>query len=330
LKAAVWVELRVREKITQRRDVARRHRGHSANNAWSRIASWANVSMARVCVVRTSTVRTKDLILTANNRLQRNRSAIYFLVARMPESKFCLQEVRVSLKKMFVTSLLVAIAGVTLGSNVAVAEDKVTVCHNPPGNPSNANRITVSQSALAAHLAHGDVVLGSAFVFYSGAASASSGSNGESPITTGLGADLASDPITKVGTPAGIAATIIATNGAWNTIPNTKWISYGNTTTNGPANNTTVDFYVQFNIPSNIGGCSINPSVTISALGDDEVTASLNGSQVGPSPLASFGTIGTTATSTGITSGVNTLKLSVTQTGGDGFGLNYRVIVILD
>ena len=34
--------------------------------------------------------------------------------------------------------------------------DKVTICHRPPGNPGNAKTITISQSAVAAHLAHGD------------------------------------------------------------------------------------------------------------------------------------------------------------------------------
>ena len=33
---------------------------------------------------------------------------------------------------------------------------KVDICHVPPGNPSNANTINVSQSAVPAHLAHGD------------------------------------------------------------------------------------------------------------------------------------------------------------------------------
>ena len=33
---------------------------------------------------------------------------------------------------------------------------KVTLCHKPPGNPANAQTITVGQAAVAAHLAHGD------------------------------------------------------------------------------------------------------------------------------------------------------------------------------
>jgi len=34
--------------------------------------------------------------------------------------------------------------------------DKVTICHRPPGNPSNEHTITVGASAVPAHLAHGD------------------------------------------------------------------------------------------------------------------------------------------------------------------------------
>lgn len=35
-------------------------------------------------------------------------------------------------------------------------QDKVTICHVPPGNPSNAHTIRVGAPAVAAHLAHGD------------------------------------------------------------------------------------------------------------------------------------------------------------------------------
>jgi Tol biopolymer transport system component len=37
---------------------------------------------------------------------------------------------------------------------------KITICHIPPGNPENAQEITISENALPAHLAHGDVVGG--------------------------------------------------------------------------------------------------------------------------------------------------------------------------
>ena len=40
--------------------------------------------------------------------------------------------------------------------------EKVTICHIPPGNPSNVHEITVSINALRAHLAHGDLVGGCA------------------------------------------------------------------------------------------------------------------------------------------------------------------------
>ena len=35
-------------------------------------------------------------------------------------------------------------------------DGKVTICHMPPGNTENAKTITISESAVAAHLAHGD------------------------------------------------------------------------------------------------------------------------------------------------------------------------------
>jgi hypothetical protein len=40
----------------------------------------------------------------------------------------------------------------------AFAGEKVTICHIPPGNPDNAHTITVSKSALPAHMAHGDII----------------------------------------------------------------------------------------------------------------------------------------------------------------------------
>jgi len=38
-----------------------------------------------------------------------------------------------------------------------VAPPKVNVCHVPPGDPENFHTIKINESALAAHLAHGDV-----------------------------------------------------------------------------------------------------------------------------------------------------------------------------
>lgn len=35
-------------------------------------------------------------------------------------------------------------------------QDKITICHIPPGNPSNAHEITISRNALLTHLLHGD------------------------------------------------------------------------------------------------------------------------------------------------------------------------------
>jgi hypothetical protein len=81
-----------------------------------------------------------------------------------------------SLKKLFVLALIAGtnalIGCITSGnSNDASSENaartqgtgangvsKVTICHIPPGNPSNAHSITVGSPAVRAHLDHGDVL----------------------------------------------------------------------------------------------------------------------------------------------------------------------------
>jgi len=40
----------------------------------------------------------------------------------------------------------------------STGNEKVTICHIPPGNPANAHSITVSINAVPAHLAHGDAI----------------------------------------------------------------------------------------------------------------------------------------------------------------------------
>ena len=40
----------------------------------------------------------------------------------------------------------------------AVSGSKVEVCHYPPGKDSNRHTINIAQSAVNAHLAHGDVL----------------------------------------------------------------------------------------------------------------------------------------------------------------------------
>ncbi len=56
---------------------------------------------------------------------------------------------------------LIALAGLIASPPSAVGdpEEKVTICHIPPGNPENAHTITVGASAVPAHIAnHGDSV----------------------------------------------------------------------------------------------------------------------------------------------------------------------------
>jgi len=38
------------------------------------------------------------------------------------------------------------------------ASHKVLVCHIPPGNPANMHTISIDQSGVPAHLAHGDYI----------------------------------------------------------------------------------------------------------------------------------------------------------------------------
>ena len=65
---------------------------------------------------------------------------------------------------MAVFAVFYSLSVVHVGDGVSVAvpaaeakkEKKVDVCHIPPGNPSNAHTINIDQSAVDAHLAHGD------------------------------------------------------------------------------------------------------------------------------------------------------------------------------
>lgn len=54
---------------------------------------------------------------------------------------------------LLLTMLVPAIASAGKRGN---GQDKVTICHVPPGNPDNAHTITVGKPAVKAHLAHGD------------------------------------------------------------------------------------------------------------------------------------------------------------------------------
>ena len=63
-------------------------------------------------------------------------------------------------KKMLRGAMLVAaLTAMVMTTPTSVQADpdgKVTICHIPPGNPENEHEITVSLSAVPAHLAHGD------------------------------------------------------------------------------------------------------------------------------------------------------------------------------
>jgi len=61
---------------------------------------------------------------------------------------------------MMLLAVMMALAAMMLAAAPAFAQDggdnKVTICHIPPGNPENAHTISVGEAAVPAHLAHGD------------------------------------------------------------------------------------------------------------------------------------------------------------------------------
>ncbi len=60
---------------------------------------------------------------------------------------------------LFISTVSVFVAGFTANASRAQAgglDNKVVICHLPPGNPDNAHTIVVGSSAVPAHLDHGD------------------------------------------------------------------------------------------------------------------------------------------------------------------------------
>ena len=68
------------------------------------------------------------------------------------------------MKKLYLMGIpigvLMAVLALGLFSTAIVSakgkQEKVEICHVPPGNPANANIIEISGNAVAAHVAHGD------------------------------------------------------------------------------------------------------------------------------------------------------------------------------
>jgi cysteine-rich repeat protein len=58
------------------------------------------------------------------------------------------------------TTLALVVAGIVgaLLGGPGAAEEPVTLCHFPPGNPVNMRTIAVGASAVAAHYGHGDLL----------------------------------------------------------------------------------------------------------------------------------------------------------------------------
>ena len=61
---------------------------------------------------------------------------------------------------LFVLLLVAALFVAVSASPVQAGEEKVLICHVPPGNPENVQTIAVGVSALPAHRPHGDWGIG--------------------------------------------------------------------------------------------------------------------------------------------------------------------------
>jgi len=60
---------------------------------------------------------------------------------------------------LIATMLILSSFAFVLPANDAYAQgNKVSMCHFPPGNPDNAQTISVSENAVGAHLEHGDFI----------------------------------------------------------------------------------------------------------------------------------------------------------------------------
>jgi hypothetical protein len=262
------------------------------------------------------------------------------------------------------TIVAAGLFGMAIISNSAVAanNDQITICHVPPGNPANAHRITVDDSALPAHLAHGDIQFGgptATFTFWSGAATANYDPSGLGPRASGTGSYLALDPITTIGgatsnagfslppNPKTLTLNGGATpcpNPAWSVLPGTAWVSYtdtcGGDPSGTPPNTTTITFDAPFTVPY-MAACAITPTLTVQAFADDSVSMKLNGHVLTlPAPLHTAGSgnvdyKGNAQSAIAVDptwfapNGHNLLEFSVEQQFGVAFGLDYLVNITL-
>ena len=92
----------------------------------------------------------------------------------------CITETRT-----FALDIPSAIAGSSDSNSKSDSEDKVTICHFPPGNPMNAQTLEVAESAVSAHVSNHEDTLGACFVCPAGAVSCV-GPDGK-PGTSGVG-----------------------------------------------------------------------------------------------------------------------------------------------
>ena len=66
------------------------------------------------------------------------------------------------MKKAYLILSVACICVLSISSSTEenAKNEKITICHVPPGNPANMHPITISVKALTAHMAHGDFMGG--------------------------------------------------------------------------------------------------------------------------------------------------------------------------
>ena len=62
------------------------------------------------------------------------------------------------MKRFRILACICYLTLLVLGTQAASAKGKVCLCHHPPGNPANVHTVCVGESAVKAHLKHGDTL----------------------------------------------------------------------------------------------------------------------------------------------------------------------------
>jgi hypothetical protein len=207
--------------------------------------------------------------------------------------------------KKILSKTLSVITALFMTFNVAMAQPapEMTICHFPPGNPANAQTITISSNAWPAHQAHGD---------HEGACgdavqtpTCTAGATSQTYYSTDSDANLTVNSVAPV--------LVNPINGGWTaSIPGASWIWSENPLTNG-ATQTDATFTQTLTIP----GAPADGTLMVSA--DNTYEVSINGNPFQASADGdNFTNVDTyTIPASAFVSGANTITFHVTNLAGD-------------